>query len=69
MAWASWMAVEPMPLLPPWTRKFSPGLSLPVRKALSHTVNTVSGRVAASSGLQPLGMGRHCPPGTATYSA
>ncbi len=68
-ALASWIAVVPMPLEPPWTRRLSPGLRPARSKTLLHTVKKVSGSAAASVRLRPLGAGRHWAAGAAQYSA
>ena len=49
-----------MPLEPPWTSKVSPCCRRPRSNTLLHTVKKVSGSVAASTSLKPLGTGRHC---------
>ena len=48
-ALASWMAVVPMPLEPPWTSSVSPGFSAPRSNTLVQTVKKVSGTAAAST--------------------
>ena len=53
----SWIAIDPMPPAPPWTRIHSPGWSLPIMNALDHTVQTTSGRLAACSSDTPAGTG------------
>jgi hypothetical protein len=68
MALASWMAVTPMPLVPPWTMKVSPACRRPRSNTLLQTVKKVSGSEAASMSLRPLGTGRHWPTG-ATHSS
>ena len=66
---ASWIAVVPMPLVPPCTRKRSPAARCPSWKTLAQTVKKVSGMPAASSMERPFGTGRHCTPGARQYSA
>ncbi len=44
---ANWMAVVPMPLVPPWTSTDSPGCSRPMSNRLAQTVKKVSGRAPA----------------------
>jgi hypothetical protein len=71
---ASCMAVTPMPLVPPCTSRVSaaprgPLPSMPRSNTALQTVKKVSGRHAAVIMSSPLGIGRHCPIGTATYSA
>src|SRR4051794_25418707 len=65
------MAIVPMPLEPPWTRKRSPGLNRPAAepKSIDHTVQVTSGRAAASTRDTPDGTAISCPTGTATLSA
>ena len=66
-ALAIWIAVTPMPLVPPWISRVSPGCSRTRSNTLLHTVKKVSGSEAASTSLRPLGTGRHWPTG-ATHS-
>jgi hypothetical protein len=66
---ASWMAVTPMPLLPPCTSSVSPAARPARMKTLDHTVKNVSGRPAASTALQPRGTGRHWATGAIARSA
>ncbi len=65
----SWIAVTPMPLVPPWTSRVSPGRAWPRSITFDQTVNQVSGRPAASTIAIPAGTGRHCPAGAVQYSA
>ena len=65
----SWIAVTPMPLVPPCTSSVSPACRPPRWKTLDHTVKKVSGRPAASTSLHPAGTGRHCATGATQYSA
>ena len=64
-----WIAVVPMPLAPPCTSSHSPGLSAARSNTLCQTVNTVSGRAAASTKLSPGGRGRVVASGATAYSA
>ncbi|MNV81913.1 hypothetical protein D3C71_1756100 [compost metagenome] len=66
---ASWIAVTPMPLLPPCTSSVSPGCSAPRWNTLLQTVKKVSGSEAASTSDRPRGTGRHCATGATQYSA
>src|ERR1039457_1702933 len=66
---ASWIAVLPMPLVPPCTRMLSPAVRCPSWKTLAQTVKKVSGMPAASCMEIPRGAGRHCTPGARQYSA
>ena len=68
-AFAIWIAVTPMPLFPPCTRKTSPACSRPRSNTLIHTVKKVSGRDAASMSESPAGTGRHCSTGATHQSA
>ena len=68
-AWASWIAVVPMPLEPPWTRKVSPLARRPRSKTLVQTAKKVYGRAAAATAEKPDGMGSACGSGTMQYSA
>jgi hypothetical protein len=68
-ALASWMAVTPMPLVPPWISSVSPACRRPRSNTLLQTVKKVSGRLAASTSLRPWGTGRHCATGATQYSA
>ena len=65
----SWIAVTPIPLVPPWTRRVSPGRAWPRSMTFDQTVNHVSGNPAASVIAMPAGTGRHCPAGAVQYSA
>ena len=60
---AIWIAVTPMPLLPPCTSSVSPAASLARSNTLIHTVKNVSGSEAASTMLEPLGHGKALPRG------
>ena len=55
-ALASWIAVTPMPLVPPCTSSVSPGCRRARSNTFDQTVKKVSGRLAASTSLKP---GRH----------
>ena len=67
---ASWIAVVPMPLVPPWTRTVSPALHPPRSNRLVHTVKNVSpGTAAASTRVIFLGIGRHSGAAATAYSA
>src|SRR5436190_9804804 len=66
---ASWMAVVPMPLDPPWIRIDSPAARRPRSNTLVHTVKNVSGMAAAATRSRPRGTGRHCGAGATQYSA
>ena len=66
---ASWIAVRPMPLVPPWTSRLSPGASRPRSNTLFQTVKCVSGNPAASPIDTPFGTGRHHAAGAVQYSA
>ncbi len=68
-AFASWMAVVPIPLDPPCTSSDSPRASRPRSNTLVQTVKKVSGMPAASITLTDRGIGRHCGAGAAQYSA
>ena len=59
----SWIAVTPMPLVPPWTRIVSPARARPRSTTFDQTVNQVSGRLAAPVIAIPAGTGRHWPAG------
>ena len=65
---ANWMAVTPMPLVPPCTNRVSPFCRRPRSNTLLQTVKKVSGNAAASSSDRPWGTGRHCATG-ATHSS
>jgi hypothetical protein len=58
-AFASWIAVTPIPLEPPWTSSVSPRCRRARSKTFDHTVKNVSGRLAASTSLRLAGLGRH----------
>ena len=66
---ASWMAVVPIPLVPPWISRVSPGCSRALSKTLLQTVKKVSGSAAACCRFSPPGMGRHWGAGAVQYSA
>jgi hypothetical protein len=66
---ASWIAVVPMPLEPPWISSVSPGRSRPRSNTFDHTVKKVSGRHAASMSDRAAGDGRHWPAGATQSSA
>ena len=68
-ALASWMAVTPMPLLPPCTSSVSPACSRAMWKTFCQTVKKVSGRLAACTMFRPCGTGRHWPAGAMQNSA
>jgi hypothetical protein len=51
------------------TNKVSPLDSRLVMKIVDHTVHATSGKLAASVREIPVGTGRTCPSGTATFSA
>jgi hypothetical protein len=68
-ACASWIAVVPMPLVPPWTRIVSPFCSRPRWKTFVQTVKNVSGSAAPSRRPSPPGIGRHCGAGAVQSSA
>ena len=68
-ALAIWIAVTPMPLLPPWISRVSPGCRRPRSKTFDQTVKKVSGRLAASMSLRLAGDGRHWPTGATQNSA
>ena len=50
---ASWIAIVPMPLEPPWTSSTSPGRRPAAMKTLAHTVQVTSGSAAASTSPMP----------------
>ena len=66
---ASWIAIVPMPLPPPWMSSVSPPARRALRKTLEYTVQAVSGSAAASISVMPSGTGSSWPAGTATRSA
>src|SRR5690606_14865930 len=66
---ASWIAVVPIPPLPPCINTVSPGFNSASWNRLCQTVNTVSGRQAAARKSRLSGIGRQCSASTATYSA
>lgn len=68
MALPSWMAVTPIPLVPPCTNSVSPFCRRPRSNTLLQTVKNVSGKEAASASDKPWGTGRHCATG-ATHSS
>ena len=61
----SWIAVVPMPEVPPCTSSVSPAFSAPWPNTLAHTVKKVSGRAAASIADRAPGTGRTCGSGVA----
>ncbi len=68
-ALAIWMAVTPIPEVPPWMRQVSPGWRCPMSNRFAQTVKTVSGRDAASTKPRPLGMARACRASATAYPA
>ena len=50
---ASWIAVRPMPPVPPWISTMSPAARRPRSNRLFQTVKKFSGRLAASSSVRP----------------
>ena len=68
-ALAIWIAVVPIPDVAPWIITVSPGCRLPCSNTLANTVNTVSGRAAASSRLRPCGIGKAWRASQTAYSA
>jgi hypothetical protein len=68
-ALATWMAVVPMPLLPPWMSTVSPRARRARSRRLWCTVKSVSGRVAAAAASSPAGHGRQWSALAAQYSA
>ena len=68
-AWASWIAVVPMPEEPPCTRKLSPALRPPRTKTFDQTVKKVSGSAAASVMPRPSGIGSAWSWWVSAYSA
>ena len=68
-AFAIEIAVNPMPLAPPWTSKDSLVFKFPWSNRLVHTVKNVSGIVQASKIGIPLGTGRTVEISQFTYSA
>jgi hypothetical protein len=68
-ALASWIAVVPMPDVPPWTSRVSPAFSAPRSKTLVQTVKVVSGIAAASTTVSPAGIGSAFDSCTTQYSA
>lgn len=68
-ALASWMAMVPMPLEPPCTRRVSPGRRWEIMKTFDQTVQATSGSAAALFRSTPSGTGSSCPAGTATFWA
>ena len=65
----SWMAVVPIPLLPPCTSRVSPLVSPASWNTLEYTVHTVSGKAAATVTSSCPGTGSSWPAGTTTCSA
>ena len=68
-ALAIWIAVTPMPLVPPCTSRVSPGCSRARSNTLLQTVKKVSGRLAASTSLRPCGHRQALGAGATQYSA
>ena len=68
-ALASWIAIVPIPLLPPCTSSISPSARPASWKTLEYTVHAVSGNAAAMDVSTLPGTGSSCPAGTATCSA
>ena len=68
-ALASWIAIVPIPLLPPCTRRVSPLASPASWNTLEYTVHAVSGKAAAAVTPTFRGTGSSWPSGTATCSA
>ncbi len=71
-ATASWMAIVPMPELPPCTRKVSPGTSAAAgarSSTIDQTVQATSGSAAALIRSRPAGTRISCTAGTQTRSA
>ena len=68
-ALASWIAVVPMPLVPPCTRNHSPAASRPRSNTLFHTVKNVSGTAAACTMSSPPGIGSATASSAMVYSA
>ena len=68
-AWASWIAVVPMPEEPPCTRKLSPARRRPRPKTLVQTVKKVSGSAAAAVMPRPAGTGSAWSWWVSAYSA
>src|SRR3977135_1485352 len=68
-AFTIWVAATPLPLDPPYTRTDSPRLRAARSNTLLHTVKKVSGKDAASTGVMPFGIGRHCGAGAGGESA
>ncbi len=69
MAAASWIAIVPIPDVPPCTSSTSPGCSAASWKTFDQTVQATSGSAAASTSDTPAGTGSSWPAGTATFSA
>jgi hypothetical protein len=65
----SWMAVTPMPLVPPCTSSQSPAARWARSNTLDHTVKKFSGSAADSTSLKPAGVGSIWPTGATQYSA
>ena len=65
----SWIAMVPIPPLPPWTSSVSPPVSRASWKTFAYTVHAVSGNAAAVVRSTRAGTGRTCPAGTTTCSA
>ena len=69
LAFASWIAVVPIPLEPPCTSIDSFGRRRPRWNTFVQTVKNVSGIAAAVTTSMPRGTGRHCGAGATQYSA
>ena len=63
------IAVVPIPLDPPWTRKRLTLAAPPRSNTLVHTVKSVSGSAAASTIVEPFRHRQALPAGAAQYSA
>ena len=68
-ALATWMAITPIPDVPPCTSSVSPSARRPRSTTLAQTVKAVSGSEAACAMEKPAGTGSTCPAGAVTYSA
>ena len=68
-ALAIWIAVVPMPEVEPWISTVSPAFNPPCSNTLANSVNTVSGKAAASMRSSPSGIGKACRASTTAYSA
>ena len=65
----NWIAVRPMPLVPPWISTDSPAAKRMRSNRLYQTVKKFSGTQAASASDSPGGGGRQKPEGVVQYSA